>query len=259
MKEIKFQEIPVNNIEIPHHREREPEKFTDLINNIKKQGLIHPIRVRKEPDGKFSLIYGEGRLTAAKELGWMLIPAQVVEGVDDQTVLLQWLTENLQRVDMSPKDKAINIARLVDEFHYTIADVADDLGLSEKYVRKLYTVMKDGSEQLKESLDKKMVSVAGDIAQKFKNKTIHDELLHVFKKENVNKQKHQQVLIKSVDKKTESVRESIEKIRKELKQYRDMVNIAQSRREALVPNLEKLKKDSIFLNKLKIYRISLKW
>jgi len=258
-KNITFQEIPVADIDIPHHRERDDEKFSELADNIRKQGIIHPIRVRKEDNNKFTLIYGEGRLRAAKQLGWILIPAQVVEGVDDQTVLLQWLTENLQRVNMSPKDKAINIARLIEEFDYTVKDVAEHLGMNEGYVRKLYTVIKDGSDELKESLNQKMASVAGNIASKFKKKQIHTEFLNVFKNENVKSQKYQQALVKSVDKKTESVRQSIEKIQKELKQYRQMVSVAESRRESLIPSLEKLRKDSVFINKLKIYRISLKW
>jgi ParB family chromosome partitioning protein len=254
-----FKEIPINEIDIPHPRDRGEEEFGQLVANIKKQGLIQPIRVRKEPSGRYTLIFGEGRLRAAKQLGWMLIPAQIVEGIDDQQVLLQWLTENLQRVNMSPKDKAINISRLIDEFGLSVKEVSDRLGMSESYVSKLHTVISDGSEELKQSLDRNMASVAGNIAYKFKKKNIQDEILHVFTKQKVKKQRHQQALVKTIDKNTENVRKSIEKIRSELKQYRNLLEIAYSRREALIPNLEKLKKDSVFMNKLKIYRISLKW
>lgn len=117
-----FEEIPIKEIAIPHHRNRGEEEFNQLISNIKQQGIIQPIRVRREPSGRYTLIFGEGRLRAAKQLGWMLIPAQVIEGIDDQQVLLQWLTENLQRVNMSPKDKALNISRLINECGFSIKE-----------------------------------------------------------------------------------------------------------------------------------------
>jgi len=254
-----YEEIPVDKIEVPHHRVRNDEEFNYLLSNIKQQGLIQPIRVRKEETGGYTLIFGEGRLRAAKQLGWMFIPAQIIEGIDDQQVLLQWLTENLQRVNMSPKDKAINISRLIDEFGYSIKKVAENLGMSESYIRKLYAVISDGSEKLKQTLDNKMASVAGDIALKFKSKKIQNGILNVFRKHKVTGQKHQQIIVKTVDKNTEDIRKSIEKIRSELKQYRELIEIAYSRREAIIPNLEKLKKDTAFVNKMKIYRLSFKW
>jgi len=254
-----FEEIPVNAIDIPHHRDRSEEEFGHLVSNVKHQGIIQPIRVRKEKSERYTLIFGEGRLRAAKQLGWMFIPAQIIEGIDDQQVLLQWLTENMQRVNMSPKDKAINISRLINECGLSIKEAAEHLGMSESYVRKLYAVISDGSEKLKETLDKNMASVAGDIASKFKKKNVQDEILDVFTKHRVKNQKHQKVFIKTVDKNTENVRKSIEKIRSELKQYRELIEVAYSRRESLIPNLEKLKKDPVFVNKMKIYHLSLKW
>ena len=205
------------------------------------------------------IVFGEGRLRAAKQLGWMFIPAQVIEGIDDQQVLLQWLTENLQRVNMSPRDKAINISRLVNEYGMSTKEVAEHLGMNEAYVRKLNEVMSDGSEKLQQALDKNMAGVAGEIVSKFKKKNIQDEILNVFTKHKVNKQRFQRAVVKTVDKNTENVRKSIEKIRTELKQYRGLVEIAYSRKEALIPNIEKLKKDPVFMDKLKIYHLSLRW
>ncbi|OIO74271.1 MAG: hypothetical protein AUJ85_06070 [Elusimicrobia bacterium CG1_02_37_114] len=256
---MNFEEIPVNAIDIPHHRDRGEEEFSQLTSNIKQQGIIQPIRVRKEKSGRYTLIFGEGRLRAAKRLGWLLISAQIIEGIDDQQVLLQWLTENLQRVNMSPKDKAINISRLIDECGLSVKEVSRHLGMSESYVRKLYAVISDGSEKLRQTLDKNMASISGDIASKFKRKNVQDDILDVFTKHKVNKQRYQRALVKTVDKNTEDVRKSIEKIRSELKQYRELIEIAYSRREALTPNLEKLKKDPVFVNKMKIYHLSLKW
>ena len=256
---ITYTEIPVESIDVPHHREREGEKFTQLTLNLKTQGLLHPIRVKAERGGHYTLIFGEGRLKAAKELGWEKISAQVVEKATDQEVLLEWLTENLQRVDMSPKDKALNIARLIEKFNYTVKGVAVQLGLSEGYVRNLYIVVRDGSVKLRNALDKKMVMTASHIAYKFKNKKTQDDILDTFRKEKIENESQKKALVRALPKGASNIKVSLEKIRGELKEYRRLVTIAQSRLEMLVPGLEKLKNDKKFMNKMKIYRIPFSW
>lgn len=254
-----FKEIPVDAIDIPHHREREGEKFTQLTLNLRTQGLLHPIKVKAEENGRFTLIFGEGRLKAARELGWEKIYAQVVDRATEQEVLVEWLTENLQRVDMSPKDKALNIARLVEQFGYSIKKVSGRLGLSESYVSGLYTVVRDGSIKLRNALDKKMASTAVQIAHKFKNKLLQDDILETLKKEKVRKHAHQRALVKALPKGTSDIKTSMEKIKRGLKEYRGLIDMAESRLELLVPGLEKLKKDQKFANKMKIYRLPFTW
>ena len=47
-----FEEIPINEIDVPHHRDRGEEEFNQLVSNIRQQGIIQPIRVRKESIGR---------------------------------------------------------------------------------------------------------------------------------------------------------------------------------------------------------------
>ncbi len=250
-----FKEIPVSSINVPHPRERDGERFKELARNMEQQGLIHPIRVKREADDRYTLVFGEGRLTAAKKLGWMFIFAQVVEGMEDHEILLEWLTENLQRVNMSPKDKAINIARLIEKHGYTIKQVSHNTGLSVSYIRNLYGVVRDGSQRLKNALDRNMASTAGNIASKFKDKKIQDGILDTFKKEKVSKQKYQKAFVSSIKKGAKNIKDSMESIRKELRRMKELIEISEARKQAIIPNLEKLKKDNKFINKLKIYRI----
>ena len=256
---ITYTEIPVDAVDIPHHREREDEKFTQLTLNLQAQGLLHPIRVKSEQNGRYTLIFGEGRLKAAKELGWKKIYAQIVDKATDQAILLAWLTENLQRVDMSPKDKALNIARLIEQFGYSTKKAAEHLGLSEGYIRSLYTVVRDGSFKLRNALTKKMVTTAAQIAYKFKNKDTQDSILDTFKREKVRKSSQQKALVKALPKGASNIKVSLEKIRRELREYRELISIAESRLELLQPGLERLKKDQKFINKMRIYRLPLSW
>ena len=40
-----FEEIPINEIDVPHPRGRGEEEFGQLVSNIKQQGIIQPLRV----------------------------------------------------------------------------------------------------------------------------------------------------------------------------------------------------------------------
>ena len=71
-----------------------PEDLAELQASLKASGLLQPISVRRIGDA-YELIAGERRLRAATNLGWKEIPA-VVRELDDQTMLVLALVENLQ-------------------------------------------------------------------------------------------------------------------------------------------------------------------
>jgi ParB family chromosome partitioning protein len=83
--------------------------------------------VRPIQDGGWEVVAGERRFQAVQELGWTHVPV-VVRDVDDRTMLVLALIENLQREDLSPLDEAHAYRRLVDEFGLTQAQVAERVG-----------------------------------------------------------------------------------------------------------------------------------
>jgi len=115
-------DICVAHIDTFKDRDRDPEKFQNLVNSIEKHGLIEPIIVGPNPkEGSkkkpYMLMAGHGRLLAAKKLGWQKIPAVVEEKFE----LRVYLGENSMRRDLSPFDAAIcmeselQMGRAVDE------------------------------------------------------------------------------------------------------------------------------------------------
>ena len=104
-----------------------------------------------------------------------------------------------------------------------------------------------------------MAVTATQIAAKFKNKGVQNEFLDTFKKEKVRKQSQQRALVKAVPRGTSDITVSLAQIRRQLKDYRGLVDITESRLELLAPGLRKLKKDSGFVNKMKIYKIPFTW
>jgi len=89
----KVTEIPTANIRPFKERDRDPETFELLVESMGANGLLVPIVVSKNNDGKYDLMAGHGRLRAAKKLGWQKIKAVVKE----QFSKLDFLVENYRQ------------------------------------------------------------------------------------------------------------------------------------------------------------------
>ncbi|NIP78319.1 MAG: ParB/RepB/Spo0J family partition protein, partial [Gemmatimonadetes bacterium] len=76
------------------------EELAELAASIKENGLLQPIVVRpagnRRGTDRWELVAGERRWRAVTRLGWTDVPA-LVRDVDDRTLLVLALVENLQR------------------------------------------------------------------------------------------------------------------------------------------------------------------
>lgn len=113
-------------------REVAQDKLEELIASIRENGLLQPLVVRPAGD-VWQIVAGERRWRAITELGWADIPAYIRK-VDDQTMLVLALIENLQREELSPVDEAHAYQRLIDEFGMTQGDVAEQVGRNRSTV-----------------------------------------------------------------------------------------------------------------------------
>ena len=124
--------LPVSSIAPnPYQPRREfsEEDLADLTASLRENGLLQPIVVRPSPDGggKWDLVSGERRWRASMRLGWNEIAA-VVRDVDDRTLLVLALVENLQRSQLSALEEAEGYQRLAEEFELTQQHVAEVVG-----------------------------------------------------------------------------------------------------------------------------------
>lgn len=111
----------------------DPDALASLAASLKTHGLIQPIAVRKEENGKFELIAGERRWRAAQLAGFSKIPA-MVKAVREQE-LMEWaLLENLQREDLNPIEKAQAYSRLMSQFSLTQEAIAARMGIDRSSV-----------------------------------------------------------------------------------------------------------------------------
>jgi ParB family chromosome partitioning protein len=114
-------------------RRFEPEATTGLADSLKAQGMLQPIVVRPRAEGGYELIAGERRWRAAQEAGLATVPA-VIRDVADRESLVLALVENVARENLSALEEARAYATLMDEFDFSLGEVATRVGRSKSSV-----------------------------------------------------------------------------------------------------------------------------
>jgi ParB family chromosome partitioning protein len=94
------------------------DSLAELAASIAANGVIQPILVRPQADGRFQLIAGERRWRASAVAGKKTIPA-ILRQVSDEQAMEITIVENLQRADLNPMEQARAFDRLSREFSMT--------------------------------------------------------------------------------------------------------------------------------------------
>jgi len=146
--------VPIERIEVINSRDRNMKVFEEIVENIRSIGLKKPITVteRAGADGEaaYLLVCGEGRLNAFRLLGETHIPALVV-AVSDEDAFIMSLAENIARRGHRPLEILADIELLLAR-DYTIEDIVQRTGLSQKYVRDIVFLLEKGEERLIEAV-----------------------------------------------------------------------------------------------------------
>lgn len=126
-------------------REFTPEQLAELEESIRQNGLLQPLVVRPAPEGapqdaQWELVAGERRWRAVRRLGWAEVPV-VVRELDDRAMLVLAIVENVQRADLSPLEEAAAYRRLIDDFGFTQAEVAESVGRERSTVANLLRLL----------------------------------------------------------------------------------------------------------------------
>jgi ParB family chromosome partitioning protein len=132
-------DVPIPAVSLPANPDRLfPDELgiDELAASIATHGLLQPIIVAALPDNtSYLLIAGQRRLLACKQLAWPTIPAHVLELKTTSPEALR-LTENVQRLDLSPIEEGIAIKRWREIEHLTQEEAADRLHLGISWLKK---------------------------------------------------------------------------------------------------------------------------
>lgn len=130
--------LPVKSIVPNPHQPRKTfsqEELDELMSSIAANGLLQPLVVRPSPvsQGRYEIVAGERRFRSVQKLGWDDVPV-VVRDVDDETLLVLALVENLQREALNPIEEAQGYQALGENFDLTQAEIARAVGKSRSAV-----------------------------------------------------------------------------------------------------------------------------
>lgn len=109
------------------------EALDALSASIKEKGVLQPLLVRKDSNGKYEIIAGERRFRAAKQAGLNEVPV-IIKEMDDKEVLEVALVENLLRENLSAIEEAEGLQRLINEFSHTQEALSEIIGKSRSYI-----------------------------------------------------------------------------------------------------------------------------
>jgi ParB family chromosome partitioning protein len=99
----------------------------ELALSIKEHGIIQPLIITPDKDGKYQIVAGERRYRAAKQARLGEVPA-IVRSLTGQKKLELSLIENLQRRDLNVMETATAYAKLRDQFNLTLEDIGKRVG-----------------------------------------------------------------------------------------------------------------------------------
>ena len=128
--------LPISQVESCSGQPRkrfDEESLQELADSITEHGIIQPLTVRKLASGYYQIIAGERRWRAARLAGLQEVPVIVMEA-DDRKAAELAMIENLQREDLNPMEEAAGFQSLIENYHMTQEEAAQQVGKSRSAV-----------------------------------------------------------------------------------------------------------------------------
>jgi ParB/RepB/Spo0J family partition protein len=134
----------------------DPAKLETLAASIGKNGLAQPIVLRmmdvETPDPMYEIVAGERRFRAISTiLKWVEIPA-IIRDLTDEEASDIMLAENVGRENLDPIEEAIAYQRRIDQYGYTVSEIAEKVGVTSIRVQfrlKLLALREDVQQLVK--------------------------------------------------------------------------------------------------------------
>lgn len=152
MAEVSIADITPNPLQ--PRRDFDEETLQELATSISELGVIQPITLKRQQDGKYIIISGERRWRASQIAGLETLPAYIRD-VDDEDLHAMALVENIQRENLNAIEIALGMQRLVEECGLTQEAMAQKVGKKRSTVSnymRLLTLPSEVQLALKEGI-----------------------------------------------------------------------------------------------------------
>lgn len=124
----------------PRH-EFDEDALSELAASIAEIGIIQPITLRDNGNGRYLIIAGERRWRASQLAGLETIPAYI-RTADDENVMEMALVENIQRQDLNSIEIALAYQHLIDKYDLTQEKLSDRVGKKRATIANYLRLLK---------------------------------------------------------------------------------------------------------------------
>ena len=189
MRDLGVFNLPLNQIHRNPYQPRvnfDENKLRELAENIRINGLLQPIVVRKIEENKYIIIAGERRYRAHQILKRDTIKARVIE-CDDREAYRLTLLENIQREDLSLLEEARGYKYLKEQFNYKLEDLSKVTGKSVSNISNIMSIL-DEPKEVQEYVNKGVLTLAAYVwIKKLPNTAEKLKLLRKLEKEEIKR------------------------------------------------------------------------
>lgn len=135
-------EIDINSIIVNKNQPRknfDNETLEELVQSIKKFGILQPIIVRKIDD-KYEIVAGERRFRSALLAGLKKVPV-IIKSLEDKEAFSLSIIENIQRENLNPIEEANAYHELVEKYNYKQQEISEIIGKSRSHIANLMRLL----------------------------------------------------------------------------------------------------------------------
>lgn len=103
-------QLPVNELvpfpsELHKFKPATPKRMAELVDSIRQNGIINALIVRQLSNGRYQILTGHNRRTAAIQLGYMTVPCIVRILPDDDDAISIVIHDNLNNRELLPSER----------------------------------------------------------------------------------------------------------------------------------------------------------
>ncbi len=138
-------------------REFDEQALQELAASIREIGIIQPVTLRQEADGKYMIIAGERRWRASQMAGLTAMPAYI-RTISDENVMEMALVENIQREDLNAIEIALGYQHLLESDGMTQKKVSGRVGKSRAAIANYLRLLRLPA-QIQLALQKKEIDM----------------------------------------------------------------------------------------------------